>query len=48
MKVKLTKEQRIHVLQAHFKYGYTLKEIVDYLDIHYTTVSKAMKNFYEK
>ncbi|MGQ9570888.1 MAG: hypothetical protein ACUVUQ_08625 [Thermodesulfovibrionales bacterium] len=25
------------------KYGYTLKEIADYLGVHYTTVSKAIK-----
>ncbi|MCX5803434.1 MAG: transposase, partial [Proteobacteria bacterium] len=29
---------------AHVKCGYTLKEIADYLKIHYTTVSKAVKN----
>jgi putative transposase len=28
---------------AHVKYGYTLKEIADHLEIHYTTVSKAIK-----
>jgi putative transposase len=28
---------------AHIKYGYTLKEIADQLGIHYTTVSKALK-----
>jgi hypothetical protein len=38
-----TKVQRnigIHV--AHMSYGYTLKEIADYLRIHYTTVSKVI------
>jgi len=25
------------------KFGYILKEIADYLDIHYTTVSKVIK-----
>ncbi len=25
------------------KFSYTLKEIADYLGIHYTTVSKALK-----
>ena len=29
---------------AHMDYGYTLKEIGDYLGIHYSTVSKALKN----
>ena len=28
---------------AHIKHGYTLKEIADYLGIHYTTVSKGIK-----
>ncbi len=32
-----------HISTALVKYGYTLKEIADHLDIHYTTVSKAMK-----
>ena len=27
---------------AHMSYGYTLKEIADYLEIHYTTVSKVI------
>ncbi len=31
------------VYQAHVKFGYTLKEIADYLAIHYTTVSKIVK-----
>ena len=28
--------------QANVKHGYTLKEIAEYLGIHYTTVSKAV------
>jgi len=28
---------------AHMRYGYTLKEIADQLNIHYTTVSKVLK-----
>jgi len=28
---------------AHIKYGYSIKEIADYLGIHYGTVSKAIK-----
>jgi putative transposase len=31
------------VFDAHCTYGYTLKAIADYLDIHYTTVSKIVK-----
>lgn len=29
------------IYTAHVKFGYTLKELADYLQIHYTTVSKA-------
>ena len=29
---------------AHVNHGYTLKELADYLGIHYSTVSKALKN----
>lgn len=29
---------------AHVKYGYKLNEISKYLGIHYTTVSKVIKN----
>ena len=29
---------------AHMQYGYTLKDIADQLKIHYTTVSKILKN----
>ena len=32
---------------AHYSYGYTLKEIGDFLGLHYTTISrvtKALKN----
>lgn len=31
------------IFKAHVSYGYTLKEIADYLDIHYTTASKIIK-----
>jgi DNA-binding CsgD family transcriptional regulator len=36
------------IYQAHVKFGYTLKEIADRLDIHYTTVSKAIKGMENK
>jgi DNA-binding NarL/FixJ family response regulator len=36
---KITQRNK-HIYTAHVKYGYTLKEIADQLDIHYTTVSK--------
>ena len=39
-----TKKNRNHLItKAHIEYGYTLKEIANHLNIHYTTVSKAMK-----
>jgi putative transposase len=31
------------IYNAHINYGYTLKEIADYLGIHYTTISKSIK-----
>ncbi len=37
-----------HIYAAHVKYGYTLKEIADHLDIHYTTVSKIIKGIVQK
>ena len=33
-------ESRIH--EAHIKYGYTLKEISNVLNVHYTTISKVL------
>ena len=35
--------------EAHLQYGYTLKDIAEYIGIHYTTVSIAInKNLEEK
>jgi hypothetical protein len=34
--------------RAHVEYGYTLREISDQLDLHYTTVSKIIKNVESK
>lgn len=31
------------IYKAHIRFGYTLKEIADHLSIHYTTVSKVIK-----
>ena len=40
---KEAKGQRdLGVQSAHMSHGYTLKEIADYLGIHYTTVSKVI------
>ena len=40
-KDKNRRNKGIH--QAHLKYGYTLKEIGDFLGYHYTTISKVIK-----
>ncbi len=41
--------QRDHAIYiAHLQYAYTLKEIAEYLGIHYTTVSRAVKRIEEK
>ena len=37
---RLQRNQRM--AEAHIAYGYTLKEIADFLGVHYTTVSKAV------
>ena len=29
--------------EAHLQYGYTLKDIAEYIGVHYTTVSRAIK-----
>jgi DNA-binding MarR family transcriptional regulator len=29
--------------EAHPQYGYALKEIVEYIGLHYSTVSRAIK-----
>jgi putative transposase len=39
---KAERNKRIHA--AHVKYGYRLNEIAEYMGIHYSTVSKAIKN----
>jgi len=36
-------ERNKAIFDAHVRYGYTLKDIADYLNIHYTTVSKVMQ-----
>jgi DNA-binding MarR family transcriptional regulator len=30
--------------ETHLQYGYTLKDIAEYIDVHYATLSKAIKN----
>ena len=34
--------------EAHLQYGYTLKEIAEYIGVHYTTVSRAIKKIEAK
>jgi DNA-binding MarR family transcriptional regulator len=29
--------------EAHLQYGYTLKEIAEYIGVHYSTVSRTIK-----
>lgn len=43
---KNQRDQAISI--AYLKYAYTLKEIAEYLGIHYTTVSRAVKRIEEK
>ena len=40
-KDKKVKEEQMY--QAYQEYGYTLKDIAEYLGVHYTTVSKIIK-----
>jgi len=39
---KAKAQRDIWIGAAHMSHGYTLKEIADYLGIHYTTVSKVI------
>jgi len=45
-KDKKSKEQVIY--EAHLQHGYTLKEIAEYIGVHYTTVSRAIKKIERK
>ena len=38
---KKSKDQAMY--KAHLQYGYTLKDITEYIGVHYTTVSRAIK-----
>ena len=40
-KDKKSKDQTMY--EAHFQYGYTLKDIAEYIGVHYTTVSRVIK-----
>jgi REP element-mobilizing transposase RayT len=44
----IDKEERDKVIYtAHVKYGYTYKEIAEYLGLHYTTISKVIRRWEE-
>ena len=40
-KDKKSRDQAMY--EAHQQYGYTLKDIAEYIGVHYTTVSKVIK-----
>ena len=40
-KDKKSRDQGMY--EAHLQYGYTLKDIAEYICIHYTTVNRAIK-----
>jgi DNA invertase Pin-like site-specific DNA recombinase len=42
-KAKDQKSKDQVMYEAHLRYGYTLKEIAEYIGVHYSTVSRAIK-----
>ena len=36
------------IYEAHIQYGYTLKDIAEYIGMHYTTVSRLIKKIEKK
>ncbi len=47
IKKERIKDRRVRNRQIHkaiIQYGYSLKEVADYLNMHYTTISKALKD----
>ncbi|MFA5779392.1 MAG: addiction module toxin RelE [Elusimicrobiota bacterium] len=42
------KERNKKIIKAHMEYGYTQKEISNYLGLHYASLSRLIKNQYEK
>jgi DNA-binding MarR family transcriptional regulator len=40
-KDKKLKDQAMY--EAHLQYGYTFKNIAEYIGVHYTTVSRAVR-----
>ncbi|NOY65250.1 MAG: addiction module toxin RelE [Nitrospirae bacterium] len=43
LKVKNKKQLEKRIYEAHVNYGYTLKEIADMIDVHYSTVSRIVQ-----
>ncbi len=46
IKKKRIKDKRVrnkHIHKAIIQYGYSLKDVADYLNMYYTTASKALK-----
>ncbi|GAF67530.1 unnamed protein product [marine sediment metagenome] len=43
LKYKDKKSKNQAMYEAHQQYGYTLKDIAEYIGVHYTTVSKVIK-----
>ena len=46
IKTKAARDEMIR--QAHMRHGYTLKQIADHLSLHYTTISKTVKELESK
>lgn len=45
-KDKKLRDNAVH--EAHVRYGYTLKDIAEHLDVHYATISRAVKRVEER
>jgi len=43
LKPKDQKSKEQVMYETHLQYGYTLKDIAEYIGVHYTTVSRAVK-----
>ena len=42
-KYKYKKAKDKAMYEAHLQYGYTLKDIAEFIGVHYATVSRAIK-----
>ena len=41
--MKCNKEPAPDIYEAHLQYGYTLKDVAEYIGVHCTTMSRAIK-----